>query len=232
MSDNDGYWVRGEDGEEYGPVELPELREWVGENRIGLGTEVRLDAPDGLWRPWQFYPELVALLAEARVTGLPSDVPILAPVGRRIAAFVLDIIMSFVLVLILWLMIYWLLPAETIGSMILYTQAVLQGLTPPPAPTLPRWFEVWANVIFLGVPALYYTGFHAAHGRTPAKSIFHIQVTDGQGRKPTLGRALIRALILVISVYFFSGTPLLYAFYNPPRRALNDPAAHTSVVQR
>ena len=232
MSDNDGYWVRGEDGGEYGPVELAELREWVGENRVGLGTEVRLDAPEGLWRPWQYYPELVALLAEVGILGLPSDVPVLAPVGRRAAAFFLDLVLSFVLVLILWLMIYWLLPAETIGRMILYTQAVLQDLPPPPTPTFPRWFEVWANVIFIGVPALYYTGFHAVHGRTPAKSIFRIQVTDAQGRKPAFGRALIRALILVISVYFFYGIPLLYAFFNPQRRALHDLASDTYVVER
>ena len=69
MSDNDAYWVRGEDGEEYGPVALAELREWVGENRVGLGTDVRLDTPHGTWHSWQFYPELVALLAEVKATG-------------------------------------------------------------------------------------------------------------------------------------------------------------------
>ena len=55
--------VRGDDGEEYGPVDLAELREWVRENRAGLGTVVRPDRPDASWQPWQNYPELVALLA-------------------------------------------------------------------------------------------------------------------------------------------------------------------------
>ena len=231
MIHNDTYLVRGEDGAEYGPVALPELREWVGENRVGLGTEVRLDMPDGVWRPWQFYPELVALLAEVRVTGLPAGVPVLAPMGRRAAAFLLDLIMSFILVIVLWLMIYWLLPADLILRMFLYTHAVLQGLTPPAQPTLPRWFEIWANVIFLGVPILYYAGFHAAHGRTPAKSICRLKVTDAQGRRPTLAKALVRALIFVVCVYFFYGIPLLYAFFHPQRRGLHDLAAGTYVVE-
>ena len=231
MTEDPTYFIRGDDGAEYGPVALDELREWVGENRAGLGTEVRLDAPDSRWHAWHFYPELVALLAEVRVSGVPSaSVPVLAPMGRRSAAFLLDLVMSFILVVILWLMIYWLLPPALIARLILYTQAVLQGLTPA-APTLPSWFEVAANVIFLVVPTLYYTGFHTAHGRTPAKSIFHLQVTDAEGRKPTLGKALIRALIFVLSVYFFYGIPLLYAFFNPQRRTLHDLAAGTYVVE-
>jgi uncharacterized RDD family membrane protein YckC len=232
MTDDQAYFVRGEDGEEYGPVPLPELREWVGENRVGLGTDVRSDEPGGIWRPWHFYPELVALLAEMRVTGLPTGLPVLAPMGRRAAAFVLDLVLSFVIVLALWWTIYWFLPPDLITRMILYTQAILQGITPPATPVLPRWFEIWANVIMLGVPILYYAGFHAAHGRTPAKSIFHLQVTDAEGRKPTFMKALLRSFVFVISVYFLYGIPLLYAFFNPQRRALHDLAANTYVVER
>ncbi len=231
MSENDGYWVRGEDGGEYGPVELSELRDWAAENRVGLGTEVRVDAPDGLWRPWQYYPELVALLAEVGILGLPSDVPVLAPMGRRAAAFFLDVALSLVLFMILFVMLCGLLPQNVVEQSALYTQAIFQGLTPLP-PAFPRWFLTWIDVLYLGIPILYYTGFHVAHGRTPAKSIFHIQVTDAQGQKPTLGRALVRAMILVISVYFFYGIPLLYAFFNPQRRALHDLAADTYVVER
>src|SRR5271156_5698487 len=87
--------VRGDDGEEYGPVDLAELREWVRENRAGLGTVVRSDRPDASWQPWQNYPELVALLAEAHAGG-PPPVPgtlVVAPLLRRAGAFALDLVL-------------------------------------------------------------------------------------------------------------------------------------------
>ncbi len=72
------YFIRGDDGEEYGPVDLAELREWVRENRAGIGTEVRRADPDGTWNTWQTYPELVALVAEVNATG-----PVPGPAGSR-----------------------------------------------------------------------------------------------------------------------------------------------------
>ena len=49
---------------------------------------------------------------------------------------------------------------------------------------------------------------------------------------PSLAKALIRAFVFVISVYFFYGIPLLYAFFHPQRRGLHDLAADTYVVER
>ena len=68
LPENPTFFVRGEDGVEYGPVDLAELREWVAENRAGIGTEVKRDEPGSIWEPWQNFPELVALLAEVNVT--------------------------------------------------------------------------------------------------------------------------------------------------------------------
>jgi len=78
--------------------------------------------------------------------------------------------------------------------------------------------------------ALYMTGFLAAHGRTPAKSIFRIKVVDQTGQKPSMAKALLRALVLVLSLGL-SGIPLLYAFFNPERRAFHDFIAGTYVVE-
>ena len=92
LPENRSFFIRGDDGGEYGPVDLDELREWVRENRAGLGTEVRLDEPNAIWHPWQAYPELVALLAEAHATGsapVPDQAdPIIAPIWKRILACV------------------------------------------------------------------------------------------------------------------------------------------------
>ena len=99
LPENRSFMIRGDDGLEYGPVELDELREWVRENRAGLGTDARLDEPGAPWHPWQNYPELVALLAEAQATSLVPDQSglAIAPVGRRIAAFALDLLLIVIL---------------------------------------------------------------------------------------------------------------------------------------
>ena len=235
MPDNHAFFVRGDDGEEYGPADLAELREWVGENRIGLGTEVRLDTPGELWRVWQYYPELVALLAEVRVTGaipgLAGLVP--APFGRRILAGVADLILSFILILPPLFVCFLLLPPDFMAQSSQYWQAVLNGqiLTDPP-PQPPLGFEMAIDGLRFGSLVLYYAGFHALHGRTPAKSVLHLRVVDLEGRKPAPMKAFIRALVYAISIMPLWGLPLLYVFLNPQRRTLHDIVAGTYVVER
>jgi uncharacterized RDD family membrane protein YckC len=228
MAENTAFFVRGDDGEEYGPVDLGELREWVTENRVGLGTNVRLDAPGGAWNAWQYYPELVALLAEVHATGavIPTALPVLAPLGRRATAGVVDLFLSFALAMPLALVSIFTLPVDLLVRMQDYYHNLTQV-----QPAFPVWFIVMFNLICFGLPYLYYAGFVAAHGRTPAKSIMNLQVVDALGRKPTLGQAFMRAFVFMISVYFFYGIPLFYAFFNPQRRALHDLAAGTYVVE-
>src|SRR5271155_2629992 len=100
LPENRSFMVRGDDGQEYGPVDLEELREWVQENRAGLGTEVRADEPGATWSTWQSCPELIALLAEASAAAPVAGAPemVLASVWRRVAAFGLDLILVSILV--------------------------------------------------------------------------------------------------------------------------------------
>jgi uncharacterized RDD family membrane protein YckC len=238
MADSPSFIVRGDDGEPYGPVDLQELRHWTRENRVGLGTRVRRADGDDSWQHWQQFPELVALLAEVQATGrtmppLPGAAPVLAPISRRMGAFLLDLVLSSVLFAGIFFILYCFLPPATLVRMELYGEEVMKGLNPaPPQIQLPSWFQASLNVVILVVPLLYYGAFHALHGRTPAKSIFAIQVVDAQGLKPTFAKALIRAAIFVVCVYFLYCIPLLYAFFNPQRRALHDIAAGTYVVER
>src|SRR5476651_1741553 len=101
LPENHSFWIRGDDGQEYGPVDLDELRDWVRENRAGLGTEVRLDElnADAPWHPWQNYPELVALLAEAQATSPVPGQPglVIAPIWRRAVAWMMDIMLLAIL---------------------------------------------------------------------------------------------------------------------------------------
>jgi uncharacterized RDD family membrane protein YckC len=78
---------------------------------------------------------------------------------------------------------------------------------------------------------LYFAGFLAAHGRTPAKSVLRLRVVDAQGRNPTFAMALLRGFVVMICVNLWC-LPMLYAFFNPQRRALHDIVAGTYVVER
>ncbi len=228
LPENHSFLIRGDDGQEYGPVDREELRDWVRENRAGLGTEVRLDEPGGSWRPWQDYPELVALLAETQssagpVPGQPGLV--LAPVGRRIIAFVLDLVLISILVTPIFLttaLVF--LPDWFVRYVVAASQ------TPFSLPDLPLDGKLIADLISDFVLVLYFTGFHAAHGKTPAKALLRLRVVDSSGEKPGLGKAFLRALAVVFSMSLLF-LPFTYAFFNPQRRTLHDVIAGTCVVE-
>ncbi len=227
MPEDHAFFVRGEDGGEYGPVGLAELRSWVGENRVGLGTEARRDAPDEPWRPWQQHPELVALLAEAQATGHEAAVPVIAPLGRRIMAGLLDLVLSHLLLMPILFTSVFFLPVD------LTARLMLQGVLPQAGPIqFPFWFEMLVDVIYFGGLTLYYTGFHARHGRTPAKSIARLRVVDFNGARPSPLKAFLRATVFIICISPpLWGLPLAYAFLNPQRRTLHDMVAGTYVVE-
>jgi len=229
LPENHSFLIRGDDGQEYGPVDLDELRDWVRENRAGLGTEVRLDElnADAPWHPWQNYPELVALLAEAQATSPVPGQPglVIAPLGRRILAFALDLILISILVTPIFI---------TLALVFLpdwFVQyAVASSQTPFSLPDLPLDEKLIANLISDFVLALYFTGFHAAHGQTPAKALLRLRVVDPSGRNPGLVKAFLRALALIFSMSLLF-LPLAYAFFNPQRRTLHDVLADTCVVK-
>lgn len=225
LPENRSFFIRGEDGEEYGPVDLDELRDWVRENRAGLGTEVRFDEPGAPWQPWQEYPELIALLAEVHVTspvpGLPEAV--LAPLWRRLVAWVIDIMFLAIL----------LNPFQLLLDHVIPMNEILQATANPALlqtmPT-PMLYQVAAFIILDNAClVLYFTICHATYGKTPAKALLRIRVVDPNGHKPTALKAFIRALALVFSVNLLF--PLLYVFLNPQRRALHDLVANTCVVE-
>jgi uncharacterized RDD family membrane protein YckC len=228
LPENRSFLIRGDDGQEYGPVDLEELRDWVLENRAGLGTEVRLDETAAAWQPWQSYPELVALLAEVNVScpvpGRPSLA--IAPIGRRMAAFALDLILSGILAYPLLYVV-----KNTSGVPNLEAQIMQMLLQPEnPVPQQIVYYAVISNLISYVVLALYLAGFHAAHGRTPAKALLRMRVVDQSGQKPGVVRSFLRALALIFSMNLLF-IPLTYAFFNPQRRAMHDFIAGTYVVE-
>jgi uncharacterized RDD family membrane protein YckC len=227
LPEKNSFWIRGDDGQEYGPANLDELRDWVRENRAGLGTEVRLDEPNAAWHPWQNYPELVALLAEVRVTSPVPGQPglVIAPVGRRVIAFALDLILIIIPVLIICVTLALVFAPDW------YVQAVVSGSQHPfNPPDLPLDANVVVNLIYDLMLALYFAGFHAAHGQTPAKALLRLRVVDQSGRKPGPVKAFLRALALIFSMSLLF-LPFAFVFFNPQRRALHDLIAGTYVVE-
>ncbi len=219
--------VRGDDGNDYGPVDLLELREWVRENRAGLGTTVRRDEPGALWQPWQYHPELVALLAEARVAGstLSGTGLVLAPPVRRAAAFVIDMILIYIPVILIFMEVL------SIGQPALMAHWMQTSSAGDfSSPNFPPLYEALLDFLAFGGIILYMAGFHYAHGRTPGKSILGLRVVDENGEKPSASKSLLRAAVLSVSVFFLY-LPLLYAFVHPQRRAIHDLVAGTSVVE-
>jgi uncharacterized RDD family membrane protein YckC len=237
LPENRSFMIRGEDGAEYGPVDLTELREWVQENRAGIGTEVRLDEPGSAWHPWQNYPELIALLAEVQVTSPVPGQPglLLAPLGQRTLAFAFDLILLIIPTLIVfYTMILVCFPDWVVRDVVAFNQFVQdmesghQHPFTPPDP--PPYALITAELLHDLILILYFSGFVAAHGKTPGKSILHLRVVDQTGKKPTLVKSLVRAFVLVISLGLFL-IPFAYIFFNPQRRAFHDLLADTYVVK-
>ncbi len=229
MPENRDYWIRGDDGQEYGPAGIDELREWVRENRAGLGTEVRAGGFDAAWQPWQSYPELVALLAEVQGggTGLGGLAGLtLAPYWRRILASVLDFILSSIL-------------ASPIIYVVMSTyspnweEQMVNLLQHPQDPVSSdfRFYLTIGNFISYLMLTLYLSGFYAAHGKTPGKSILRIRVVNHAGQKPSFVQSLTRGIAFSFSFYLL-GIPFAYAFFNPQRRAFHDFLAGTCVVEK
>lgn len=228
LPENRDFWVRGDDDQEYGPVGLEELREWVQENRAGLGTSVRRDEPNAAWYPWQHYPELVALLAEARVTspvpGLPGMA--IASLGKRMLACVLDLILCSILATP---MLYVVMATIKVPNWEEQFMAALTNPQSPPSPELLHYIMI-SNLLTYVVLLAYMAGFHAAHGQTPAKALLRLRVVDENGQKPSLAKTFIRGVAFVLSFYLY-GIPFLYAFFNPQRRTFHDFIAGTYVVE-
>ena len=227
LPENHSFLIRGDDGQEYGPVDLGELRDWVKENRAGLGTDVRLDEPGATWQPWQHYPELVALLAEVHVTSPVPGQPglVIAPMGRRMAAFIIDLVLISILLTPIFV---------TLAIVFLpdwFVQYVVaSSRTPFSFPDLPFAGTIVSDIIYDITVVGFFAGFCAAHGQTPGKALLRLRVVDQSGGKPSLMKSFLRGVVLIFSMNLFF-IPLTYAFFNPQRRALHDLVAGTYVVE-
>ena len=92
------YKVIGDDGKEYGPVSLEDLKQWVAQGRVNAQTRLRPEGA-GEWRTASQLPEITALLLGPAVMPTPAPpLPSAVPEGRlrkglAITSFVFGLIL-------------------------------------------------------------------------------------------------------------------------------------------
>ena len=203
-------------------IDLDELREWVQENRAGLGTEVRVDESNSLWQPWQYYPELVALLAEVRCRGPATGVPsglIVASFGRRTLAYCPA---SLILILIQILTAPLVFVVMKISGIADWQDQVVRMFLQPDIPVAPEllYYLRITNLMWYVITTLYMAGFLSAHGKTPAKAMLRLQVvSDGRGQEPSRQLKLLRGIVFAISISLWAAHVLRLFQSATPRAA-------------
>lgn len=215
------YWIKGDDGDEYGPVPLEELAEWVEENRAGIDTPVRT-TPEGAWTPWQSHPELMSLLASARAGVLFPGQPhlVLGSLLARIAAYIFDI-MSVGLIMMVLVLLFVPVPMQKESEQV--WKQMLEGHHPSSN-------QAWLMLMALVVYVAYFTYFHGSTGQTPGKRIFRLRVVDAHGLTISYWQSFLRTIGAFLSQQFLC-IGHFFAFLTTHRQAFHDLAARTYVVR-
>lgn len=134
-----------------------------------------------------------------------------ASVGSRMGGGLVDLIVSFILVLLFgWVTGL----AETSG----------------PDETASISIGGWPFVLACLVVFLLFALMESFLGKTPGKYIAHTQVTDLQGDRIALGPALIRNLLRFIDGIAFYAVGLVFVMIDKKNRRLGDILAKTCVV--
>ena len=134
----------------------------------------------------------------------------------------------------LYLLLRWL------GSVIDITVVLLLGIAPVffrvVAPDSVAGNPVYQVIIFIGlaVAILYFPVGEAFWGRTLGKLLTGLVIIDRDGRRPGIGKALLRTLLRLIEVnpFLLGGIPAgLAVLASQHRQRLGDMAARTYVVR-
>lgn len=221
------YWVRGDDGDDYGPVGKVDVRAWIGEGRVGLDTEIRTGGADGTWKALQHYPELLVLIAEDEVRRQRQDMVEglhLASIAHRAMAYILDS----ALIILFGSMLFALLLTTYHGiSLEAYTEMMLDWLHNEPT-TLPP-FSSLSNLSLIMVQTLYFWALIAYRGQTVGMRIFRLRVVDQSGLLVNSWQSFVRAAGLYFSSFYFLG--FIVVFFTAKRQTFHDLVAKTYVIR-
>ncbi|MCS7063634.1 MAG: RDD family protein [Methylacidiphilales bacterium] len=230
-SDTTLFWIRGEDGNEYGPVGISELKVWLAEDRIGPDSEATIDIQGRPKLPWR----RLDTLYEARelwkselkkIQTWAQQMPTLAPLSRRIWAGIIDTV--FVLLLMIFIfslaLIYILnIRPEQIENL---STTLLQSPSEPSAALV----ILMMNLLSYTVMLIYFGYFHLfREGRTLGMTVCGLKVADEKGQALRKGQALLRTFGIVLTIHFY-GIGFLPAFFTERRQAFHDLISRTLVI--
>ena len=121
------------------------------------------------------------------------DVGVYAGLGRRIIAFIIDVIL---------ILIFDLVIASALGLLrgiqnlyfYAYQHAPIESLTPEGTMvSLVSSIVASYGILFIVIPWVYYAGFESSRSQaTPGKVLVHAQVTDLEGSRVSFARATLR----------------------------------------
>jgi uncharacterized RDD family membrane protein YckC len=87
------------------------------------------------------------------------------------------------------------------------------------------------GLVVLGILGfLYFFIFHAVRGMTPGKRLFKLRVIDGFGRRPSLGRSLVRTAAYLPSALLLA-LGFVWIGFDREKRGLHDWLADTYVIR-
>ena len=173
--------------------------------------------------------------APAKAVIAPEDeaapeVGVYAGLGRRIIAFIIDIIL---------ILVFDLVVASTLGLLrgvqnlyfYAYQHAPIESLTPEGTRVaLVTSIIASYGILFVVIPWLYYASFESSRSQaTPGKVLIHAQVTDLEGSRVSYARATIRFFAKFISlVIFFIG--FIMIGFTKKKQGLHDKIAGCLVL--
>jgi uncharacterized RDD family membrane protein YckC len=218
------YKIIGGDGREYGPATLEELRGWVRDGRIAGATPIwRSDT--ALWSPASQFGEIRGDLAHVIAQAGLAAANAARPAGffARLAAFILDM-------LVLWFLVFLLWPGI----------AAFAHITIPPPPEqftstdqLMDYMKLLQPVllVFEVLRLLYEIVFNGTFGATLGKMAIGARIVRMDGSRIGYGIAAARWLGERLSDFLFFAGYLFIAF-RPDKRALHDLLVGTRVIQK
>ena len=232
------YKIIGGDGREYGPIELNELRAWIGGDRVERATRI-WSSDDGCWIPagerselrWDL-PEAAALPPELSTVSGPStrSVGTGGSAGELMPAALLPRLSAIAFDYILFNFTLWLLTIPWAREWEELQPAVLASIRKgesDPALTLALLRQLFSSVV--PISFAYYALLPLLLGGTPGKLLAGIRVVQTDGSPLSWNRAVVRWLGGLACLATF-GLGLLPLFFTPRRQGLHDLMAGTYVV--
>jgi uncharacterized RDD family membrane protein YckC len=173
--------------------------------------------------------------APAKAVIAPEDeaapeVGVYAGLGKRIIAFIIDIILILVFDLVV-ASVFGLLRGVQNLYFYAYQHAPIESLTPEGTRVaLVTSIIASYGILFVVIPWLYYASFESSRSQaTPGKVLIHAQVTDLEGNRVSYARATIRFFAKFISlVIFFIG--FIMIGFTKKKQGLHDKIAGCLVL--